>query len=115
MKFRLKHGRQAKTVAVGSALSLFLSEYGLQDHVILAKLQSGWQKIVGELLAVHSMPDRIFRNILFIRADHPIYSNELSFMKRIILSKLNEEYGSAVIKDVRVEIKNLEWHPSREV
>lgn len=104
MKFRIKQSRQGKTIPIGGAFSLILDEYGLKDTIILGKLKSGWNDFTGALLAVHSFPDRIFRDTLYVKADHPIYSNELSLMKEIILSKITGQFGSSVIKDIKIEL-----------
>ena len=89
MKFRFREKRQGKTVSINSALSIIFREFGLDDSIIIGKIRSRWNDFAGELLAVHSIPDRIFRNILYISVDHPVYSNELSFMKEIIVKKIN--------------------------
>ena len=109
MRFRFKQERQAKTISVNSTISLILEEYGLRDSMILGKITTEWKELVGELIAAHSIPDRIFRNILFVSVDHSVYSNEIHFMKDIILKKVNERFGSEVIKGVKPEIKKLDW------
>ncbi|MFH0975574.1 MAG: DUF721 domain-containing protein [Spirochaetota bacterium] len=109
MKFKFKEERLAKTVSVNSAISLILENLGLHDVLVIEKARKKWRNIVGDLLAVHSLPDRIFKNILFIHVDHPVYSNELSFMKDIILQEVNNVFGSGIIKDIRLETKKLDW------
>jgi len=109
MIFKIKKERQGKTISVHSAFSMILEDYGLKDSFVIEKLRLKWKKVVGELLAVHSIPDRIFKNILFISVDHPVYSNELSFMKDIIVREINNEYGSPLIRDIRLETKKLDW------
>lgn len=109
MKFRLKQERQAKTLSINSTISLILEEYGLRESMIIGKITSDWKELVGELIAAHSIPDRIFKNILFISVDHSVYSNEIHFMKDLILKNVNERFGSKVIKDVKPEIKKLDW------
>ena len=109
MKFRLREKRQSKTISINSALSMLFHEFGLDESIIIGKVRSSWKDIAGELLAAHSIPDRIYKNILFVSVDHPVYSNELAFMKNLIIKKINGEFDSAVIKDVKLEIKKLDW------
>ncbi len=113
MKFRINKRRQNKTISINSAISLILEEFGLKGSVIIEKIKLKWQDIVGELMAVHCIPDRIFKNILFISVDHPVYSNELSLMKNIIIQKINNEFGTKMIKDIRLEIKKLDWQKTK--
>jgi hypothetical protein len=109
MRFRFKEERQAKTISINSALSLILEEFGLKESLVIGKIRAKWQNIVGDLMAIHSIPDRIFKNILFISVDHPVYANEISFMKELIVKEVNEEFGSNEIKDIRLETKKLDW------
>jgi hypothetical protein len=109
MKFKLKEKRQSKTISINSALSLILQEFGLKDTVIVDKLRIRWRNIVGELMAAHSIPDRVFKSILFIAVDHSVYANELSLMKDIIVKEINKEYDTIMITDIRLETKKLDW------
>jgi hypothetical protein len=110
MRFRFKEERQAKTISINSALSLILEEFDLKDSFAIGKIRAKWDTIVGDLMAIHSIPDRIFKNILFISVDHSVYANEISFMKELIVKEINEEFGSNEIKDIRLETKKLDWH-----
>ena len=109
MRFRFKEERQSKTVSINTALSLILEEFGLKESLVIGKVRAKWGDIVGDLMAVHSIPDRIFKNILFISVDHPVYANELSMMKDIIVKFINKEFNSNEIKDIRLETKKLDW------
>jgi predicted nucleic acid-binding Zn ribbon protein len=109
MRFRFKEERQSKTISINSTLSLILEEFGLKESLIIGKVRIKWKDIVGDLMAAHSIPDRIFKNILFITVDHSVYANEISLMKEIIVKTINEEFGSDEIKDIRLETKKLDW------
>ncbi|MBN2039937.1 MAG: DUF721 domain-containing protein [Spirochaetes bacterium] len=109
MKFRFSEKRQGKTISINSALTMMFHDLGLDESIVIGKVRSSWHEMAGELLAAHSIPDRIYKKILFVSVDHPVYSNELAFMKNIIIKKINEEFDSAVIKDVRLEIRKLDW------
>jgi hypothetical protein len=109
MKFKFKEERQNKTIQLGTALTLIFEECNLTDSLIIGRIRGIWGDIVGTLLATHSIPDRIFKNFLFISVDHPVYSNTLSFMKDIIIEKIKENSGSELVKDIRLEVKKLDW------
>jgi len=109
MRFKFKEERQAKTISINSTLSLILEEFGLKDSLVIGKIRAKWQNIVGDLMAIHSIPDRIFKNILFISVNHSVYANEISFMKELIIKEINEVFGSNEIKDIRLETKKLDW------
>lgn len=47
-----------------------------------------WDKIVGEKLAEVSKPDHISRRVLLVRVLHPVWAQELTFMKAALIHKL---------------------------
>ena len=65
--------------------------------------------IVGDIIATHSLPDRIFKKILFIYVDHSVYSNELSLMRDLIIKGINDKLGFEVISNIKIEVKRLNW------
>ncbi len=114
MKFRIKEERQGKVVPFNSTLISILEEFDLKDSFLMEKLRSVWEKTVGNIISTHSIPDRIFKKILFIFVDHSIYANELSLMKDSILEGINKEFGFEVIKDIRVTTKRLNWSEKKQ-
>lgn len=109
MKFTIRQKRASRVMKVKNALSIALSECMIETPLLITALQDNWSKIVNVIIASHSKPERIFKNVLYIAADHPAYSNELILMKNVIMERLNRDYGFNDIKDVRVEIKRLKW------
>jgi len=90
-------------------MTAMLAECNIQKPLMVEVVRERWDKIVNPLVAGHSRPEKIFKNILYIAADHPTYSNEITMMKDTIIKHLVSEFGYIDIKDVRVEIKRLNW------
>lgn len=65
-----------------------------------------WREIVGPQIAVHARPYRIRNGVLLVQVDHPVWMQELQFLKEELRTKLN-----AVLKDSRLE--NLFFLPGR--
>ena len=86
-----------------------IKELDIDDDFFIMLLRDNWERIAGGIISAHSIPDRIFKNILFISADHPIYANEIVIMKKNILQKIGDIIGHNIIKAVKVEIKRLKW------
>ena len=82
-------------------------ELNVENDFLVMLLKDNWEKIAGGIMAAHSFPDRIFKNILFVWADHSIYANEIVLMKKNILQKIDDIIGRNIIKTVKVEIKRL--------
>ncbi len=109
MKFRIKNERLGKIVQFNSTILSILDEYDLKDSFLMEKLRGVWYKVTGDIIATHSIPDRIFKKILFIRVDHSMFANELALMKDTILEGINKEFGFEVIKDIRITTKRIDW------
>lgn len=109
MKFSLKIERHGKVVHFNETLISILNEYDLKDQFLMERLRDKWSKITGDIIATHSIPERIFKKILFIAVDHSVYANELSLMKNMIIEKIKDEFGFNVIRDIRIKVKILDW------
>lgn len=76
--FALIKGILAKALA-GKGLDKKIDRYEFILH---------WDKIVGEKLAEVSRPEYISRRALIVRVMHPVWAQELTFMKAHLLRKL---------------------------
>lgn len=110
MKFSIKKNRDGKISAFGEISSRLIKEFGLEESYIIEEIKESWPEIVGEILSAHSIPDRIFKNTLFVFSDHSIYAGEISMNSSNIISKMNERYDTIFIKNIKVEIKRLKWN-----
>ena len=109
MKFRVGNKRANGTVDFNSILPDIIKEYDLKKSFTIEIIREKWTNLVGDIIATHSMPDRIFKKTLFVAADHSIYANEIIMQKDSILKSLNENYTNQIIRNLKVEIKKLSW------
>ncbi len=72
----------------GSILKKFLHNYGLETGLTLATIKNQWLKLVGQTIAIHTSPDLIKGNTLFINVDTPQWMHHLSFFKQDLCHKL---------------------------
>ena len=90
--------------AVGPLVSALMKELGLETRVKEEEIISAWQEIVGEFLANHSKPSRLFEGILYVRVLQASMQFELErTWKKEILLKLKKRFGKAV-RDVRFKM-----------
>jgi hypothetical protein len=113
MKFRFKESRLSKTASFRGILSSIISDFNLDESYLIESVRSEWPDIAGELISTHSIPDRIFKGVLFVLADHPVYANEITMMKTVFLEKLRGRYSGDVIRNIKVEIKKIDWKNAR--
>ena len=109
MKFRIGEHRKNGTCSFDSILPDIIHEFDLEKSFTIEELVSKWHSIVGDILSTHSKPDRIFKKILFIAVDHSMYGNEMMMMKDAIVHKIKSEFPYHVIRDIKVELKKIQW------
>ena len=107
MKFRFKENRKGQQFAVKDLLSDLVKEINLEDAFSIEYIKEKWPEIAGSILSTHSIPVRIVGKTIYIEADHPVFANDLSMMKNIIINKLSELGLNLTIKYLKVEIKKF--------
>lgn len=109
MKFRFRDKRKNKILPINSLLNSIVTEFDLEERFLFESIKTAWKEIVGEILSTHSIPNRIFRNNLYITADHSVYSNEILLLKDSIKNRIAEEMGFKAINNIKVEVKSINW------
>jgi predicted nucleic acid-binding Zn ribbon protein len=109
MKFKIKEKRKNGLYSFDGILPDIIHEYELEKSFTIDELVSQWYSIVGDIISTHSKPDRIYKNILFVAADHSVYANEIIMMKDILLKKVSEQFPFQTIRDIKVEIRSIRW------
>jgi hypothetical protein len=107
MRFKFADKRIARETSLEDLLLHVVDDYKLYGEFALEDLRRTWQDIVGPILVNHTKVDRIFKNTLFIIADHSIYAQEALMYKTSIIDKINGLYGKNSIKTVKVDIKKF--------
>jgi predicted nucleic acid-binding Zn ribbon protein len=91
--------RSASSLA--DALRQLLRSLGIETKVKQNLAAASWPKIVGEGVAKVSAVDRVENGILFVKVESSSWRNELVFMRRDIIKKMNSFLGDEVIVDIR--------------
>ena len=76
------------------------SIYGMQDAHEEHQALGVWGSVVGETIAKMTEVDKFARGILYVHVLNPSWRNELSFMKKNIVGRLNETIGKVMVKDI---------------
>lgn len=113
LKFRFGDHRKNQTLSFSSIIPDIIDELDLNESFFVERIAEKWPEYVGSILSSHSLPDRIFNNILFIRVDHSTFSNELSLHQGIILKKIKDDFGSGYINAIRFEVKKSRWSKNK--
>lgn len=104
MKFRTGSQRNNRILSFSDILPDVIDDLNIEDTFIIENIKNKWESYVGVTLSTHSIPDRLFRKILFVKVDHSAYANELSLHSGNILNKLRTDFGPQLIDSVRFEL-----------
>ena len=90
---------------VCEALKKVLAQLGIQQRVNHAEILALWRQTVGDFLAQHSVPDRLFEGVLLVRVLQPTVHFELErTWKRPLLAKLQARFGRNVVREIRFRL-----------
>ena len=86
---------------VGTLLASLMEELGLGKKLKQYEAVRIWQEVVGERIAKVATPTKINNGILVVKVEKSTWRNELSLLKREIITKLNSALKEEVVKDIK--------------
>ena len=90
-----------------SILDKTISGLGSAEAIRQSMAAAYWSEAVGPAAASASEPDRIVNGVLHVSVEHPVWSQELTLLKREILRQINSRLGGWSITDIRFHVANL--------
>lgn len=94
-----------KTHELNTVLEVLLKEQGFEHKMIEQKAIVAWEQVVGDLIARNTQPISLVKSKLTVYAlSHPLVT-ELTFLRKRIIRKLNEEIGHTAVRELRFQIK----------
>jgi predicted nucleic acid-binding Zn ribbon protein len=66
-----------------------------------------WDRVVGETLARNAQPAAFKQRILMVHVSSSVWMQELHFMKKELIVKLNQAAGDRVVEDIQFKIGML--------
>ncbi len=85
---------------IGKILADVLRDLGLSKKLSEQRAVVEWSDIVGRRVAEHARALRVDNGRLFVEVDSPVWSQELTLMKRNILRQINDRIGRKVIDNI---------------
>ena len=89
-------------LSLQEALQRFLKHSRLKSGVQSAQIEDIWESIMGKTIAQYTDSIKIAGNKLLINTSVAPLKTELVYQKEIIMRRVNEELGEAIIKEVIV-------------
>jgi predicted nucleic acid-binding Zn ribbon protein len=95
--------RNQKEYHINDAIDEFLSKYGLKEGYVRVQIRTIWNKVTGDVIALHTKKVELNNNTLTVYITSPIIKNELIMLKSEIIDKLNEKAGKERIKELIIK------------
>jgi len=93
-----------QTVLIGSAMTQLLRERGLEDALVLGRITSCWEQIVGPDVARQVRPHIVRGGELVLSVDHPAWATELELAGKAVLGRLAEQLGDGAPERLSVRV-----------
>lgn len=85
---------------VGSLFDAYFRSIGQLTRYKYELALNSWPSVVGQRVAAHTAPVRCDDGVLMVHVDSPAWHNELQYMKRDIVTRLNQNLGGMYIKEL---------------
>ena len=92
-------------------LNATLRKLGLEKKIKECAILSFWNEVVGESIALHTRPIKVYDGRMTVLVESPSWTQELTFLKNKILERLNKSMGKEIIKDIYFKIGNIDPAP----
>jgi len=80
---------------------------GFSTAIRNCQLLTIWEKVVDEGIRKNTDPVKIRNRTLFIQTATPAWANELTYLKREIIRRFNQQAGSEAITDIRFKAREV--------
>lgn len=91
---------RSNELMLGDAIKAMIKNYRLKDKLTEVGLINSWERIVGKMIANHTLKIYVKNRSLFIKLDSAALTNELKYSKEKIVKALNKEVGENVIDKI---------------
>jgi hypothetical protein len=91
------------TMHIGEAIRRFLEKSRLRDGLQAARIEEIWEQIMGKTVAQYTSRIQLVQHKLFIETPVAPLKQELMYQKQLIISRINEAFGTEVVKEVIIK------------
>jgi predicted nucleic acid-binding Zn ribbon protein len=87
--------------AIGHVLARVLRELGLDENLQAWRAVDDWPQVVGPRVSRHTRAVGFREGTLRVEVEGSAWMQELSFLKRDLIRRINQHLGSDLVRDVR--------------
>jgi predicted nucleic acid-binding Zn ribbon protein len=92
--------RSATPRRIGTLIPSLLDELGLSRRLRDYEVLNRWPEIAGKKIAAVTGADRLTDGRLWISVSHSAWRNELQFIKKELIDKINGTFGETIVRDI---------------
>ena len=105
--------RKRKPDHISSVLGAMIKRRHWEDRFELHEVFAFWKKAVGKDIAEHATPSKFRGKVLWVDVSDSIWMQQLQFLKMALLAKVNKEFDSVEVEDIRFQLKLPSHEPAK--
>ena len=106
--------RRNRSANIAAAVDNLIGGMEASSRVRESLALAYWDKIVGRQAAAATEAESVKEGVLFVRTKSSVWSHELTFLKSVIISKLNQRLGRPLIREIIFRAQGVKKPPIPE-
>jgi len=95
-------------------LAKISEDYQVEKRISSAEIMDIWNRIIAPRIPTKSRATIFASGILHVSVEKPTWSQELTFLKEVLIEEMNKAFGEERVKDIRVHTGEVIDEPQRE-
>lgn len=95
--------KRSNEQSLSQAMDHLIDACGMREKMDELNISTAWDKVVGPMVARHTMGIRLKRGKLRVRVDSAPLRHELTYMREALREVLNKRAGRQVVEEIVLE------------
>jgi predicted nucleic acid-binding Zn ribbon protein len=95
--------KRSNEQSLTEALDRLVDAFGMRERMDELDITTAWDKLVGPMVARHTVTVRLKEGRLRVRVDSAPLRHELSYMREALKEVLNHRAGRTVVEEIILE------------
>jgi len=87
---------------VGDGIERVMRHLNAPKADVVETVFSDWERLVGEMIAAHTRPQRIVNGVLFLEVDDPAWASEMQWLSEDLLERISAKADTLEITEIKV-------------
>ncbi len=99
---------KSKLIHIKDVINIILKNIRPSSDISMIKIWDLWQDAVGEVIAKEAKPGAFKDGTLIVHVSSSVWFQQLTFIKRDIILKLNSALSSEMVKEIKLKIGRVD-------